>query len=180
MAKMPIRLRESLRATSNAWRERNEIPPGLYVTLVRKSGGRQVRDDTTIHRRVLPKRAPDNVTLKESLDELQATFLTEIERRGCTIKLRYTTNKENVDGRKLMSTVRKLKAVSDEDAYLNELPYNEQEILDVRNLIELVLEKSDQEDSFSNMTTVRGALRALVNRFGVMLLQLACEAESIL
>lgn len=94
------------------------FPPGLYVTLLRKDG-RQVRDDTIIHRGILPKRASDDITLKAALEELQRKFLTQVERRGLVIKLR-NKYKKNVDGKTLLSNVRKMKVLSKWDASLHE------------------------------------------------------------
>jgi len=179
MPRIAITLRERLSSTSDAWRERNAIPPGLYVTLVRKDNGRQVRDDTIIHRKVIPKRSCDDVTLKTALDELQNTFLTEVERRGYVIRLR-NKSKKNIDGKTLMSNVRKMKVLSDYEAALNQLPYTEEQIQDVEEVIGGAFGQMEEHDNFSNMTVARGALRVLVEKLGLLLVRRACEAESIL
>lgn len=189
MPKTPLSFRETLGETSAQWCERNGIPPGFYVTFVRRSDGRQVRNDFGVHRRPLPKRARDDQTLKAALDDLATTFLTDLNQRRYEVKLR-RPDRTNVDGRTQISTVRTIDH-PDPDAE-DRLSENEEQTEEGRGQINdsiFTFRRMMEDNTIPNleyghlvepMAITRGGLQALVARFGLALVRRAAEAEGIL
>jgi hypothetical protein len=176
MPRTALRFRETLGETSAQWCERNDIPAGFYVTLIRKSDSRQVRSDTSIHRRVLPKRADDDMSLKPALEDLQATFLTDLKQRQWDIKLR-RPNRTNVDGKTQLGTIRNTYCEAPEEE--DRISEQHDQISDCKNYFAGIGPNLEVE-GYPEIAIIRGALKALVNDYGIAMVRRAAEAESIL
>lgn len=179
VAKNTLRFRETLRETSEQWCERNGIPPGFSVTFER-ADGRQVRDDVGIHRRVLPKKAPDDMNLKAALDDLAAIFVTDIEQRRWTPKLR-APDRTILNGNCRMSTIRAMDSVGKtvEEAMFRRHERDEA-IAACEQQFDGASASLELGDCLDAPEICRGALRALLKAHGKAAVRRAAEAEGLI
>ena len=177
MPRIAISFHETLAETSAQWCERNSIPPGAYVTLIRKSDGRQIRNNFVIHRRVLPKRADSTDTLKSALDDLKASLITDIDRRRWEIKLR-RPNRTDIGGGTHMGTLRQTDPMDGEAE--DRASEHEDEIERSRGEIKAMIGNLEYGECISESAIIRGAFKALIEEYGRDVLRRAAEAENIL